>query len=112
MFSRSGGERAALRCEDVALHLAVRNAPITLPFAVALLVSAPVVLFLRGKLALVISAGLASRERFRDGKHNPDASFVSLVGTGECEEVRKDFACLLDLCCVCLIANLNDRIRR
>jgi hypothetical protein len=40
-----------------------------LPFAVALLIAAPVVLFLRGKLARMVGTRLAGGQRFRDREH-------------------------------------------
>ena len=83
---------------------------LALPFAVALLVAALVVLFFRSKLTLVISSRLAGRERFRDGKHDTDTSFVESAGTGQCEEVREDFVCLLELRCVGLITDFHDGI--
>src|SRR5580765_7523702 len=80
----------------------------TLPFAVALLVTTPVVLFLGGKLTLVIRSRLAGRERFRDGKHDTNTSFFDSVSAGKCKEVAEDFVSSLKLHCVCLIANLDD----
>ena len=83
---------------------------LTLPFAVPVLVAAPVVLFLRGKLTLVIRSRLAGRERFRDGKHDTNALFVGSVGSVQCEEVGENFVCFLELRCVCLIADFHDGI--
>src|SRR5580658_6816441 len=85
---------------------------LTLPVAVALPVAAPVVLFLRGKLPLVISSRLAGRQRFRDGKHDTNTLFVGPVGTGQREEVGEDFVCFLELRCIGLIADLDDGIRQ
>jgi len=83
---------------------------LTLPFAVALLVAAPVILFLGGKLTFVISSRLAGRERFRDGKHDTNTSFLDSVGAGKCKEVGQDFVCFLELHCVGLITDFHDGI--
>jgi len=83
---------------------------LTLPFAVASLVAAPVVLFFRSKLTLVISSRLAGRERFRDGKHGTNTSFLDSVSAGKCKEVGEDFVCLLELRCVGLITDFHDGI--
>src|SRR5579862_143862 len=83
---------------------------LTLPFAVASLVAAPVVLFFRSKLALVISSRLAGRERFRDCKHDTNTSFLDSVSAGKCKEVGEDFVCLLELRCVGLITDFHDGI--
>ena len=83
---------------------------LTLPFAVALLVAVPVVLFLRGKLTLVISSRLTGSERLRDRKHGTNTLFFDSVGTAKCKEVLEDFVCFLELHCVCLIADFHDRI--
>src|SRR5579872_2954932 len=90
MFRFHGSCKLPLLCE------------LTLPLTVALLVTAPVVLFLGGKLTLVIGTRLAGRERFRDGKHDTNTSFFNSVGTGKCKEVAEDFVCFLELHCVCL----------
>ena len=50
---------------------------LTLPFAVALLVAVPVVLFLRGKLTLVISSRLTGSERLRDRKHGTNTYLLA-----------------------------------
>src|SRR5215831_2049564 len=81
-----------------------------LPFAVALLVAAPIILFLGGKLALVIGSRLAGREWFRDGKHDTNTLFVGSVCSAQCEEVRQDFVRLLELRCIGLITDLHDGI--
>src|SRR5579862_1629686 len=82
----------------------------TLPFTMALLVAAPVVLFFRSKLTLVIGSRLAGRERFRDGKHDTNTSFFDSVWTSKRQEVREDFLSFLDLHCVGLIADFHDGI--
>src|SRR5271156_916282 len=63
---------------DCAGELPIFGQP-ALPFAVALLVTAPIVLLLRGELALVIGSRLAGGQRFRDCEHGISQSipFVS-----------------------------------
>src|SRR5208283_3657398 len=48
----------------------------TLPLTVTLLIAAPIVLFLRGKLPHMVGLRLAGRQRFRDREHTERSSIV------------------------------------
>jgi len=78
-------------CLNFARELPLLGEP-ALPFRMALLIAAPVVLFLRGKLTRMINTSLAGRQRFRDREHGRCLGAVEPEVEPRDEKVRLSIA--------------------